>query len=356
MKDDAYLELQAALGHTPQEDIWEKLCDPGADWLTRPIAEIAGEYQKLDRLMEKAAERFSRKKKSSEDPPPVMLDADVVIDELTDEADPAAGRELALSELMAVEASGLEDVVSFRKDVLDERLLAPDEIEPWVTERAREEGQPTFILQSRQSLPEGHKLSFDGKTRVRLTPPVKLDELGVRELTYEVLWYLGAHEPWPRMVPVKEGGTLDRLRQVSDRLSTIYPWEAHQASTFVLTGKPPLVAMVTATPKIDLKNPARSRIEMKIDPAARPEQVMKVYREARARIASGDRIRTQSIKHLRLAVFLAQSPDGESWEERMRRWNERFPKEKYKNVSDFKRDCLRSQERLTSPKYRKVPT
>jgi hypothetical protein len=61
----------------------------------------------------------------------------------------------------------------------------------------------------------------------------------------------------------------------------------------------------------------------------------------------GHRIRSQSSKHLALAIFADQrQQEGETWEESMHRWNDDHPEWKYSRPSNFWRDADRAPKRF----------
>ena len=137
---------------------------------------------------------------------------------------------------------------------------------------------------------------------------------------------------------------LERLRQISDRLSRRYRWQEAQATIFVLTGRTPLVPPAEA--KIE-----REAIVLTVDPSLTPRQVADRYRQFRKDILGGGRIKALSLKHLRLAAFDADRPSQETWKKKMDAWNRSAPEEewRYKNDGRFKRDCLQAKRRLLAP-------
>jgi hypothetical protein len=59
----------------------------------------------------------------------------------------------------------------------------------------------------------------------------------------------------------------------------------------------------------------------------------------------GRRYRAMSEKHIQLALFSAQHKDKRATEQ-MREWNHTFGKWKYKELSNFSRDCEVAKRRL----------
>ena len=92
-----------------------------------------------------------------------------------------------------------------------------------------------------------------------------------------------------------------------------------------------------------------------IDLRVPPREVADEYQRLRRQMVSGRR-RSLSDKHLRLAAFVAECPQSDSWEEKMRGWNECYAESKfdgygYTHRSNFVRDALKAQQHLLQPEY-----
>ena len=101
---------------------------------------------------------------------------------------------------------------------------------------------------------------------------------------------------------------------------------------------------------------AATRISLVIDPTVTPDEVRDEYHRLRQQILVG-RYKTRSDKHLRLAAFIAERPDTESWQDRMRAWNKAYPESafagyEYSHRSNFTRDAQRVRQALLNPAYR----
>ena len=59
------------------------------------------------------------------------------------------------------------------------------------------------------------------------------------------------------------------------------------------------------------------------------------------------RSKALSEKHVRLAWFMAESHDQEKWRVRMETWNRTYPAWSYKHESNFRRDCVTAEKRVT---------
>ena len=147
-------------------------------------------------------------------------------------------------------------------------------------------------------------------------------------------------------------GDLERLRTVSESLSRQFAWMEGQATLFVLTNMIPLVSFMRCGYRLNLRLPVASRIQLTIDPIVSPRQVAAEYEHMRGGLVN-TRYRNVSERHLHLAIFVAERPDGEIWAKGMGRWNKQWKKRKpkwiYEQVTNFGRDCNRAVERLVRP-------
>jgi hypothetical protein len=220
-------------------------------------------------------------------------------------------RHHALAILWAKEAEAETDIAAFRKEVLRGKLLRWEDVDDWLKKQA------------------------------------KADGLGKREAPgsqTQVLAYALPGDAWEHCLPTTVTGVLERLRQISDRLSRDYRWQEAQATIFILTGRIPLVPPAEA--KIE-----REAIVLTVDPSLTPRQVANCYRQFKKEILGGGRIKALSLKHLQLAAFAADRPNEESWAKKREAWNRSVPKKEwhYKNDAYFRRDCLQAQRRLLAP-------
>jgi hypothetical protein len=254
-----------------------------------------------------------------------------------------AERHQVLSILWAKEAEAEIDVVAFRKEVLRGKLLKWKDLETWLEDRAKADGPATNWLDL--PLPSTHRLTLDAKAGFVPTPPLMVSEKwGARGSQTRVLAYASPSDAWERCLPTAANGVLERLRQISERLSGRYRWQEAQATIFILTGRAPLVR--PAEPKIE-----REAIVLTVDPSLTPRQVADYYRQFKKSILGGSRIKALSSKHLQLAAFAADRPSEETWAKKMQAWNRSVPKKEwhYKNDAYFRRDCLQAQRRLLAP-------
>ncbi len=114
---------------------------------------------------------------------------------------------------------------------------------------------------------------------------------------------------------------------------------------FLLTGLPPEVKKIDQDVKVGT---ASTRIILYIDPLATPKDVSEAYARFRKEVLPR-RFRNMSDKHLRLAAFVAECPDNQSWREKMDAWNESYGQITgygYINSRLFWRDAEQAQRRL----------
>ncbi|MCL5883514.1 MAG: hypothetical protein M1539_06005 [Actinobacteria bacterium] len=153
-----------------------------------------------------------------------------------------------------------------------------------------------------------------------------------------------------------KGRSYDKLCSISQRLGKIYRWSEYEAAVFVLCGNiTPNVLFYEY--KTSLNDPvSASRITLTLDPALTDKEVAAIYRQERRKILKTDRqgkarFRLQSEKHLRLAIFEAEQPEELTYRQKMKAWNDQFPKWSYKHESNFIRDSKKAVQRLIQPDY-----
>jgi hypothetical protein len=141
-----------------------------------------------------------------------------------------------------------------------------------------------------------------------------------------------------RAIPVAHGGVLDKLRQISVNLANRYGWQEPQATLFVLSGNVPASSRVRSTVNFN-------RITLQIDPSITPRQLADCYRRVRRKFRE-KRTRALSPKHLYLATFPASCLGNSKWENRLDKWNEKYPDWEYDDLENFRRDCRHARKRL----------
>lgn len=252
--------------------------------------------------------------------------------------------QVLLSELATDEAARQPSVVSFRKEVLKDRCLAPEQVESWVNQQAKLDGPATHWL-GEVPVPPKHQFEFDSKSNtLMIRPELKISRLEC-SLSLQLLNYAALPDRWIRKLPTAAGGVLERLRNLSEDLVRSYDWEKAAATLFVLTGHKPLIQPLVLKFTPSARSFKRRVVELSIDPAISPAELAKQYGALRSKLISGRRVRPLSNKHLQLASFLIEKPD-ERWASRLHRWNKAFPKWKYVHASNFRRDALKARARV----------
>jgi hypothetical protein len=262
-------------------------------------------------------------------------------------------RSQAISILIAQQAAEDTQVQIFRTEVLGDTHLPFEEVEKWIQQQSQKEGLPT-IWWSDIPLPQPKVDELRKLIRgiVPDTPYLSL-EIPVDQLKRMVsmhirlLKYAVPDDNWVRCLPTSIGGILERLRLLGEHLEKRYGWQQAQATTFVLTDRPPMISPLSCT----LKRNSRTllqRIVLEIDPVVSPKQVTEQYTALRKELISV-RPRTLSEKHMQLAIFDSTRPKSETWAKKMAEWNKEQQAEwRYKEVSNFSLDCRKARRRLLS--------
>jgi len=247
-----------------------------------------------------------------------------------------------LSRLVAREVAQDSGVVTFRQQILQGQLIDPHQVEEWVRQRSAADGQATFVLAA-VPVPRTSKVTWTGEGyAIEPAIPVALAHEG----TNLYLSYGLPGDQSLRLWTVTLGGTLDRLRVLSNRLANWYGWESGQSTLFVLTGWVPSLQEAEASLRYR-RLPSLTRLELKVDPTLTPQEVAEIYRRARAN-TMGRRYRRLSKKHYTLATF-ADDAEDKSIEQQMRAWNEAYPEWGYTQPSNFSRDRAQARRRVLCP-------
>jgi len=262
-------------------------------------------------------------------------------------------RNKVLAEIVATHANQEPEVVQFREEVLEGTLLKAHEIQPWITkEHEKERGRPAIFLDA-VPIPPNYEIRV-GERGLIPDPSLSIGEQHpARRSHVDLLSYATPDSDWERQVPIGHGGILARLQQLSTTLAERYHWQSAQATVFVLTGLPPVLPAIEATWHSSFfQTPAGnvtalSRIVLTIDPTLSPKEVHNYFQAIRQRIL-GTKWRDLKERQLELAQA-ALHCDEDSWEQRMKSWNTEFPDRRYRNVSNFRRDCHNAIEKLLEP-------
>jgi hypothetical protein len=329
--------LQRRLGSGFHQGLWDYLVDRGF------VDEVLDGASDFGQLLEEARRILAAGAPSAEQRMPAPAPRE-----------PRLGQERAwaLSQLVAAHAHHDPDIVAFRRKYLGDALVEWADLDIWIMAQAKLDGEPTTDVTI--ALPASAIADPDAD-QFHLSPPV--GRVRPARVASRVLAYALPGDDWVRRVAVTADGTLDRLRVLAEALAKAYGWTPAQASIFVLCGVPPFIATVRIT-RSSAKVRHRAdlawarRITLDIDPAATPQQVLDAFQHARRQQGLAH-LHPLTLKHLRLAAFAGAEHADKPWTERLRLWNRNFPKWRYPQQSNFRRDALRAEARILYPgRYR----
>jgi hypothetical protein len=183
------------------------------------------------------------------------------------------------------------------------RLLALGDVEGWVHDHAAQEDSPSWWLSGVPVPAAAIRHERDGSVTIdhlRFTPKRGLELHEFPSLHRRSLSYLT-----PQLLlmtqPVAEEGVLDQLRRVSLFLEFLNFWLPADATTYVLAGLVPYAWR---------------------------------YAEALQQ-GRGRRPQGMTDKHMELAVFVSERPQGESLASKMSAWNAIHPEWQYEQTNSF---------------------
>ncbi len=157
---------------------------------------------------------------------------------------PDAGQERmwALSQLVARHAAEDPDVVTFRAVYLPDGVVCWAEVEDWIDKQADRDGERTSDVSF--TIPPGTAVEWDGPVP-RFDPPIAAVATGVH-FSSRLLAYALPGDGGVRRRTVAANGGLNQLGRLGENLAASFSWQPAQASVFVLTGIPPMIAAVKA--------------------------------------------------------------------------------------------------------------
>ena len=334
--DGIWAALASRLGHEPKEEIWDRLVDEAY------VRDIWLEIAEIDYLEEKYRE-FSLVPRHLLQPQKSSIDSGL-----------RAIRLQILSDLTTRQAATEESVIAFRQQHLTEGLLKREKVVEWVMRQAKKDGPASRYL--KVPIPDGYE-PIRRNGRIFTEPLLTISDISpATHVEVAVLSYTSPDDEWVRRIPVKHGGTLDRLRVVSESLARRITWREAQATAFVLTGMSPQLSSLRGEIRMAFSQPISSRINMEIDPTLTPEEVAEQYKKLRAPLV-GARYRSMSEKHLRLAEFYGgHKPAGITWVALMNQWNRSQDRGwEYDRFETFARDCKQAWRRLMGRDLLKFP-
>jgi hypothetical protein len=278
-------------------------------------------------------------------------------------------RAKALNEVLARELSWYCGVDAFREQQLGGRLLAPEEITPWIKEQAAREGPVTgryvtvpaparefvaammMVAILRDDTAAYARWLATRAEAVASDPTSELPFAATRgPLTLE---YTVPGQGTSR-IAIRGNGVLAQLKEIAfgaKGIGRLAGWTEQGAVAFILCGRIPTGRTTTVTTRFGAFA-AAARVEIAVSANTPVEELVELYQQARAEVR-GTLEREMDEKHLALALFIDELKEsGLGWKARRQRWNERYPAWRYATESDphgrrFALEARRTWSRLT---------
>ena len=337
------LELEARLHGDLREEEWEDLVN---DHYVEKLLDGSLSSSEVANTVRRRRQIYGQSEMSQDSPARTFSKQDKEPESLS-----------VLARLVAEEVSKDMGVQAFRTQVLGGQCLPSHKVTNWIQEKAREDEPATWWVKD-YPIPSDQLVhhiivntTSEGVTqhKLELHIPQSPLPLGINMplsqcLTFRFLFYREPDNDEIKEIPTAMNGTLEALRQLSERLAEEYAWTAADATLFVLTNTAPEIRPLTSTSQ-PRQLPALSRIVLTIDPALSPQEVAEHYRQLRQEIMPA-RHRDLSEKHLQLAAFSGTHPRLGTWQQKMVEWNSIHPDWAYKEASNFAHDCLQARRRV----------
>jgi hypothetical protein len=265
---------------------------------------------------------------------------------------PPDKRFLALTKIISSLMNKEEDIKKFRSEVLQGKLLTPEEAPKWIEEQAARE-KHTLTISFDVDAGEGweDRLLEEVKQFVQTQKDGKLlpFKVGMETTT---LAYIKPPSQWVHHVVINKNSTLGRLKYLANKYQGF--WKEAGAVHFILTS----IAYPISRAKVGAKinSFGLNRVSLEVSPHLPGSKVMELYLEERKKLLmlSGNRqekSRRLTEKHVSLAVFVVEEMG--SWAMKLRKWNRKYPQWAYPQTarSTFARDCRMAYKRLTGWKW-----
>jgi hypothetical protein len=338
--DGIKARLEKLLGSEVRPDVWRTLVRKGhveeimldtTYQMAERLEDLAEMYKDYEEQMEAEGGRGGAKSPE------------------TIQESPPDGRLEALSRIIAARVTQQPKIVQFRRDVLGDRLLAPEEIGEWISRTAEADGKPTVWLSV--ALPDGTPTRPEWAALDALASLSEEEKASLHIYRKpETLQYYGPDNEGPFTVNIRLGGTLWRLKLLTIPLRLW--WTEPGAATFILTGVEPRIPKSRV--KIEEWAPHYRRVVLNLDPRLSGQEVASLYNEARQGLFQG-RDKPMSEKHLALAVFVAERAAQEgTWMDLLTVWNQTYPEWSYPTDrwQNFNRDARNAYKRVTGTDLR----
>lgn len=351
--------VQKKIGKIPNE-VWVAVVEDGliedanADAVPREAgksAQIEAQEAALDTLIEEV-EKYLKGYYSGLAAKPRLPKPQKIQDTPSIEIPPDK-RFLGLTKIISSLMNKEEDIKKFRSEVLQGKLLTPEEAPKWIEEQAARE-KHTLTISFDVDAGEGweDRLLEEVKQFVQTQKDGKLLPFKVGMAT-TTLAYIKPPSQWVHHVVINKNSTLGRLKHLANKYQGF--WEEAGAVHFILTG----IAYPISPAKVGAKinSFGLNRVSLEVSPHLPGSKVMELYLEERKKLLmlSGNRqekSRRLTEKHVSLAVFVVEEMG--SWAMKLRKWNRKYPQWAYPQTarSTFARDCRKAYERLTGWKWR----
>jgi hypothetical protein len=350
--------VQKKIGKIPNE-VWVAVVEDGliedanADAVPREAgksAQIEAQEAALDTLIEEV-EKYLKGYYSGLAAKPRLPKPQKIQDTPSIEIPPDK-RFLGLTKIISSLMNKEEDIKKFRSEVLQGKLLTPEEAPKWIEEQAARE-KHTLTISFDVDAGEGweDRLLEEVKQFVQTQKDGKLLPFKVGMAT-TTLAYIKPPSQWVHRVVINKNSTLGRLKHLANKYQGF--WKEAGAVHFILTG----IAYPISPAKVGAKinSFGLNRVSLEVSPHLPGSKVMELYLEERKKLLmlSGNRqekSRTLTEKHVSLAVFVVEEMG--SWAMKLRKWNRKYPQWAYPQTarSTFARDCRMAYKRLTGWKW-----
>ena len=350
--------VQKKIGKIPNE-VWVAVVEDGliedanADAVPREAgksAQIEAQEAALDTLIEEV-EKYLKGYYSGLAAKPRLPKPQKIQDTPSIEIPPDK-RFLGLTKIISSLMNKEEDIKKFRSEVLQGKLLTPEEAPKWIEEQAARE-KHTLTISFDVDAGEGweDRLLEEVKQFVQTQKDGKLLPFKVGMAT-TTLAYIKPPSQWVHRVVINKNSTLGRLKHLANKYQGF--WKEAGAVHFILTG----IAYPISRAKVGAKinSFGLNRVSLEVSPHLPGSKVMELYLEERKKLLmlSGNRqekSRRLTEKHVSLAVFVVEEMG--SWAMKLRKWNRKYPQWAYPQTarSTFARDCRMAYKRLTGWKW-----
>jgi hypothetical protein len=294
-------------------------------------------------------------------------------------------RARAYEEVLAREAGFTQEIADFRRKMLGERLLTPEQAHELLESPAAR--FLPHVLFERWRIPlTGHKAELleyesgqderkiDHRATIRVEPPgvtktvryTNDDAAEIDGKTIDWHWYhLGPEgsvgiAPERRLLRYRDrdglkeemwvwpGSVLDVLRGFSARWAGRLGWQEEDMTLWLLCGRPPRFDPLTA--KVRYKRGSPLAVELTVHPWVPAETVLENYRKIQRQLLGKEnhRLKSRSLDVVRFVETCIQQEGARPpWRRLLERWNEEHPaEERFSDLRNFARLYKDTMERV----------